>query len=94
MVNKQRRAQVRNYTKMRIVGSHINKSGLTQKEKIIVKKIETLKKELIDNWEENSKILGFNVKKRCERCNNPVTKDSEYCKKHSIEVKEILKGEE
>ena len=94
------RAQQRNWFKLRVCGSYINPTIATQKELEIVDKINSLRKELIDNFDEEGRKLGFIIPdKRCYalRCKCKVVGSIRLvihgtihvCKKHKLEWEEV-----
>ena len=102
ITNMRQRARKRNWFKFRLLGNGLLPEVVTQKEKEIIVKIDLLRKELIDNFDVESRKLGFAVPdKRCMyincRCkviyklDTPVyKKDIEYsCRKHSKEIEEL-----
>lgn len=62
-MNKQDKARIRNRAKWRLKGGSIprDKSGLTLEESIIIDKIEALRRQLLNDWDRNSKAMGFKV---------------------------------
>ena len=94
------RAQQRNWFKLRVCGSYLNPTIVTQKELEIVDKINQLRNELIDNFDEEGRKLGFIIPEhKCYalRCKGKVIADVKtdfgitinVCKKHKKELEEI-----
>lgn len=56
-------ARKRNWLKARIMGSYwyADNETVTQKEKLILREIESLRKLLIENWDNSSRELGMFV---------------------------------
>jgi len=83
------RARIRNWTKARITGFHIDTSVMTENEKRITGRIYELLQDLKVHWDVNSEELGFNVKPyQCSICQRKSTGKYEdehgmfYCLKH------------
>ena len=98
--NMRQRAQQRNWFKLRVCGSYINPTIATQKELELVDKINQLRKELISNFDEEGRKLGFiipNVKCYDLRCKGKVIGTVildnygpiNVCKKHKKEWEEV-----
>ena len=98
--NMRQRAQRRNWFKFRLIGGFLKADVLTQREQELVDKINLLRKELIDNFDVESRKLGFIVPdKRCYvlRCKCKVVGSIplaaygtiHVCKKHKKEWEEI-----
>ena len=87
------RAKTRNWQKLRLAGSNINHNCLTPSERLIAEKIDSLKKELLKDWDVNSYILANKPmpQYQCSYCgkrgNVPhisflFGEQVNYCKKH------------
>ena len=62
MSKKQEYFRARNWAKARIIGFSIQNTLLSEKERILLKDIYLLKKELLKDWDKNSKELLYNIK--------------------------------
>ena len=100
ITNLRQRAQRRNWFKFRLIGGFLETKVGTQKEQEIIDKINLLRKELIDNFDRESRKLGFIVPRmRCYalscRCKVVGAMQSDYfgvvnvCKKHKKELEEL-----
>lgn len=72
MSNSQQQASRRNYLKMRLVGMDFRATTtkpnvVTAQELIILQEIDDLKMKLLEQWEESSMELGFNLSRRGTR---------------------------
>ena len=98
--NMRQRAQRRNWFKFRLIGGFLETQVGTQREQEIIDKINLLRKELIDNFDVESRKLGFIVPEhkcyalRC-KCKVIFVMDTpdfgivNVCKKHKKELEEI-----
>ena len=98
--NMRQRAQRRNWFKLRVCSGYLNPTIVTQKELEIVDKINQLREELINNFDEEGRKLGFIIPNngcyalRC-RCKvvGSITLATHgtirVCKKHKKEWEEV-----
>lgn len=92
MRSKQELARARNWTKARLMGAYVDISVLTPKEIIIMKKIESLRKDILDDWVVQSRLLGLNAKYRCP-CGGAMKDGEETCGKEvCVEYSEWIKN--
>lgn len=62
-MEKSRLAKQRNWQKSRLLGITFDMSVLTDSEIQLMSNINSLRQQLIQNWEENSKSLGLKIKR-------------------------------
>lgn len=67
---------------------HGNRDIITQSERIQLEAAFGLIADVLRNFTESSRELGFNAKKRCSfcDCNRPAAEGSDYCSKHQSEI--------
>lgn len=90
MSDKQELARKRNHFLWRLKGTYMETgSFLTERENSIASEINKLRMLIQDDFT-SSIEKGLNAKKRCLWCNNPVVEGELHCKKHLLEIKEVL----
>lgn len=100
-MTKQELARHRNWNKVRLSGMSFDTRVLTEQELALFEKILSLKDELLQHWDSNSKLLGLKVERYNVYLNNTTYKvnisykEALYFKKHlaydeeSVEIRKI-----
>ena len=87
---RKQQAQIRNHTKLKLMGFCLNTEMLTEDEKELYTSMRKIQKVLIKNWDENTAKLDFKVlQHHCDFCNKKVSDKYSalgrfYCKKHFL----------
>lgn len=62
-MTRKEQSRIRNWNKLRLSGITIDTRVITDEEKILIDNIKDNITKLLKNWDNNSKSLGFNVKR-------------------------------
>ncbi len=83
------KAKIRNWTKARLVSFRVDTTVLTEMEKIQANRINQEIRQLLEDWDISTEVLGFKVKPyQCSVCGRKSTGKYEdehgipYCLKH------------
>lgn len=83
------KAKIRNWTKARLVSFRVDTTVLTEMEKIQANRINQEIRQLLEDWDISTEVLGFKVKPyQCSICGRKSTGKYEdehgmfYCLKH------------